>query len=55
MTLPRYDSGCGCTSGSPYTSLVEAWSTLARHRLAIPSTLIAPITDVFMVLIGLYW
>ena len=28
---------------------------LARQRLAMPSTLIAPITEVFIVLIGLYW
>ena len=28
---------------------------LARHRFAIPSMLIAPITDVFIVLIGLNW
>ena len=55
LTLPQYSSGCGWTTGSPYTSLVEACKTLAWMRFANPSILMAPITEVFTVLMGLYW
>jgi hypothetical protein len=37
------------------TSLVEAWRILAPTRLARPSMLIAPITEVFTVLMALCW
>mmetsp|Transcript_36242 Transcript_36242/g.121392 ORF Transcript_36242/g.121392 Transcript_36242/m.121392 type:complete len:280 (+) Transcript_36242:604-1443(+) len=53
--LPQYSSGCGDTSGSPYTSEVDAWRRRALTRLARPSMFMAPSTDVFIVLTGLYW
>ena len=36
LTLPQYDSGCGCTSGSPYVSEVEASTNRAPFSFARP-------------------
>ena len=55
FTLPQYDSGCGCTAGSPYTSEVEASRIGAPSRLASPSILIEPCTQVFVVCTGSRW
>ena len=52
--MPQYDSGCGCTVGAPYTSLVDAWKIFAFSRVASPSMLIAPCTLVFVVCTGSY-
>ena len=46
FTWPQYDSGWGWISGSPYTSEVDAWSTVALHLFANPKTCKAPIKDV---------
>ena len=53
--MPQYDSGCGCTAGSPYTSEVEASRIGAPSRLASPSMLIEPCTQVFVVCTGSRW
>lgn len=54
LTFPQYFSVCGCSCGSPYTSLVEVMRKRARVRLARPSMFIVPRKLVLMVLMGLY-
>jgi hypothetical protein len=54
LTLPQYASVCGCSAGSPYTSLVEASRKRARVRFARPSMFMVPRNEVLIVLIGLY-
>ncbi len=55
LTAPRYVSGCGCTSGSPYTSLVEAWKKRAPRTLASRSPLRVPSTFTSVVRTGSLW
>ena len=55
LTLPQYDSSCGCIAGSPYTSDVDASRIFAPVRLASPSMLIEPCTHVFVVCTGSRW
>ncbi len=52
FTFPQYDSSCGCTAGSPYTSEVEDSRIRAPTRLASPSMLIEPCTQVLVVCTG---
>jgi hypothetical protein len=47
LTFPQYVSGCGCTSGSPYTSLVEASRNRARFHFARPRAWCVPYEPVF--------
>jgi hypothetical protein len=53
LTLPQYDSVCGCCRGSPYTSLVLVIRNLALQRFASPSMFSVPRKLVFTVLMGL--
>ena len=55
LTLPQYDSDCGCTAGSPYTSDVEVSRIRAPSRLARPSMLMEPCTHVLVVWTGSRW
>ena len=47
LTFPQYVSGCGCTSGSPYTSLVDEMRNRARFHFARPSALCVPYEPTF--------
>jgi hypothetical protein len=53
FTFPQYVSGCGCTSGSPYTSLVEASRKRAPLALASPSALCVPSEPTLSVWMGI--
>ncbi len=55
FTWPQYDSACGCTAGSPYTSDVEVRRIRTPSRLARPSMLIEPCTQVLVVWTGSRW
>src|SRR5438552_2213711 len=55
LTLPQYSSFCGWTSGSPYTSEVEASRKRAFFSLARPSALCVPSDPTFNVGIGSSW
>ena len=52
FTFPQYDSTCGWTSGSPYTSLVDAIKKRAPLALAMPSALCVPSDPTFSVWMG---
>jgi hypothetical protein len=52
LTLPQYVSFCGCSSGSPYTSLVLVIRNLALQRCASSSMLSVPRKLVLTVLMG---
>ena len=53
LTLPQYVSGCGCTCGSPYTSLVDARKNLAPLALASPRQLCVPSPPTLRIWIGI--
>lgn len=44
LTLPQYVSFCGCSNGSPYTSLVLVSKNRAPTLLANPSMFNVPTT-----------
>ena len=43
LTWPQYDSGCGWTSGSPYTSLVDARKNRAPLTRANSRRFLVPV------------
>ena len=52
FTLPKYVSGCGCTSGSPYTSEVDvsrnrAWDIVINKPQKQQSLVHSVVTRVF--------
>src|SRR5437764_7643359 len=53
LTLPQYVSGWGWTSGSPYTSLVEARKYRAPFSLARPRVLWVPKLPILRMGIGM--
>ena len=52
FACPQYDSGCGWTSGSPYTSELEATRNRAPCSLARPSACSVPTEPTCRVSIG---
>lgn len=52
--MPQYASVCGCSNGSPYTSLVLEIRNRAFTRFARPSMFSVPMKLVLAVLMGLY-
>jgi hypothetical protein len=53
LTLPQYSSVCGCCSGSPYTSDVEARTYRASFSMASPRVCRVPRLPTLSVSIGI--